>query len=93
MTQAAMTSTHGNPRLTWPAVAKVNIGSRSVGFEVCKNEERKKESREKKREEFQKEKEEFQRERNVVSRRLDMDDLTNRGIEVTIEPTGFLPIQ
>jgi len=23
-TQAAMTSTHGHPRLTWPAVAKVN---------------------------------------------------------------------
>jgi len=33
--QAEMTSTYGHPRLNWPEMAKVNISTRSVGFDVC----------------------------------------------------------
>jgi len=76
MAQAVMTSTHGHPRPNLPEMGKVNIGTKSLGFDVC---------REKKRERNGREREEFQREINVTSRRLYMDDLTNREIEVTIE--------
>jgi len=45
-------------------MGKVNIGTRSVGFDVSRKQER---------------------EKRGTRRRLHMDDLTNRGIEVTIE--------
>jgi len=64
LTQAELTSTYGHPRLELPEVGKVNIGTRRVGFDVCREEER---------------------ERRGTSRRLDMGDLTNRGIKVTLE--------
>jgi len=64
MAQAVLTSTYGHPRLELAEMGKVNICTRSVGFDVCREEER---------------------EKKGTSRRLDMDDLTNRGIEVTKE--------
>jgi len=65
MTQAAMTLTHGHPRPTWPAVAKVHSGTRIVGFEVCRNEERERESKEREREKNFREKEKNFREREM----------------------------
>jgi len=46
MAQAVMTSTYGHPRLELPKMGKFNIGTRRVGFDVCREEERERSGRE-----------------------------------------------
>jgi len=68
MAQAEMTSTYDHPWLNLPEMGKVNIGTRRVGFDVCREKEREKWKR--KRGIPEREKWKRERERNSRGREM-----------------------